>query len=206
MSFKREELREILGDAATEETITKLVKLHRTVVDPLTDELDTAKRDAAKYKTQADKVPDLQRQLDDFNKGEDWKTKYENEKKAHDEYKAQVARDATTAKAKAAHKKLLIEEGISEKAIDSILSATDYSKAKLKEDGTFDDASRDSLKKDITDKWGGFKVSTRKRGEQVENPIRSGGKMTKEEIMKIKDPIERQGAIAENLDVFQRGE
>jgi len=205
MSFKREEIREILGDAYTEDIATKLVKLHRTVTDPLLDQLDDAKKNAEKYKAQADKVPDLQSKVDELSKGDDWKAKYDAEKKAHDDYKAQVEQEKTTSRAKAAHKKLLVEEGISDKAIDSILNATDYSKTKLKEDGTLDDNSAASLKKDITERWGGFKVSTRKRGEQVDNPIRSGGKMTKEEIMKIKDTSERQAAIRENLDAFQKG-
>lgn len=205
MSFKLEEIREILGEAYTDDIGRKLAKLHRTVVDPLMDQLDDAKSEAQRYKAKADKAAELQKQVDELSKGDDWKAKYEAEKKSHDEYKAQVDQEKTTSKAKAAHKKLLTQEGISDKAIDSILNATDYSKTKLKEDGTFDDDSVAALKKDITDRWGGFKVSTRKRGEQVDNPIRSGGKMTREEIMKIKDPVERQAAIRENLDAFQKG-
>lgn len=205
MSFKREEIRAILGDAFTDDIASKLVALHRTVVDPLMDEKDAAKRDADKYKAQADKVPDLEKQLDGYKKGDDWKAKYEKAEQDLQDYKAQVARDANTAKAKAAHKKLLTDEGINEKAIDSILNATDYSKVKLTDDGGLDDGSKESLKKDITERWGGFKTTTRKRGEDVKNPIRGGGSMTREEIMKIKDTSERQEAIRNNLDLFQKG-
>ena len=167
-SFKRAEIREILGEAYTDDIAAKLVELHRGVVDPLKDELDVAKRDATKYKTEAEKVPGLQKDLDEAKKGEDWKKKYETEKQAHDDYKAQVARDAETVKVKAAYKKLLTEEKISEKILDSILNATDYSKMKLKDDGTLDGV--EDLKKDIDSKWGGFKVQQRQRGQQVETP------------------------------------
>ena len=168
MSFKREELREILGEAYTDDIATKLIGLHRTVVDPLKDSLDDAKRDATKYKTEADKLPGIQKELNELKGGEDWKAKYESEKKAHDDYKAQVAQEAVTAKVKAAYKKLLTEEKISEKTLDSILNATDYSKMKLKEDGSLDGV--EDLKKDIDSKWGGFKVTQRQRGEKVDNP------------------------------------
>lgn len=171
MSFKREELREILGDAYTDDIATKLINQHRTVVDPLKDQLDDAKRDTTKYKTEADKVPGLEQKIKDLEGGEDWKGKYEAEKKAHDDYKAQVAQEATTAKVKAAYKKLLTDEKISEKTLDSILNATDYSKMKLKEDGSLDGI--EDLKKDIDTKWGGFRVSQRQRGQDVKTPPES---------------------------------
>lgn len=168
MSFKREEIREILGEAYTDDIGGKLISLHRTVVDPLRDQLDDAKRDVTKYKAEAEKLPGVQKELDELKKGEDWKGKFEKAEQDLKDYKDQVAREATTAKVKAAYKKLLIDEKISEKTLDSILNATDYGKMKLKDDGTLDGI--EDLKKDIDTKWGGFRVSERKRGAGVETP------------------------------------
>lgn len=168
MGFKREEIREALGEAYTDEIAGKLVAMHRSVVDPLKDQLDDAKRDVTKYKTEAEKVPGLQQQVKDLEGGEDWKDKYEKEHQSFEDYKTKVAQDAETAKVQAAYKKLLIEEKISEKTLDAVLAATDYSGMKLKEDGTLDGV--EDLKKDIDTKWGGFKVQTRQRGERVDNP------------------------------------
>jgi hypothetical protein len=172
MPFTRSEIREILGDAHTDDIASKLIALHRTVVDPLRDDLDSEKRNAAKWKAEADKLPGVQKELDELKKGEDWKAKYEKEHADFDEYKGQVAKDAQTAKVKAAYKQLLIEEKINEKALESVLNATDYSAMKLKADGSLD--GLDGLKKDIAEKWGGFKTVTRQRGQQVNNPPAGG--------------------------------
>lgn len=209
--FKREELRRILGEAYTDEIAKQLVELHRGVLDPIKDDLDEAKRDVTRLKAEADKVPGIQKELDELKKGEDWKGKYEKEHQALEEYKGQVAKDAETAKVKAAYRKLLVDERISEKTLDSVLNATDYSKMKLKEDGTLDGI--EDLKKDINTRWGGFRVISRQRGERVDNPPRSNGeRMTREEIFKrdehgkyVLDTESRQKAIAENLDLFQKG-
>ena len=169
-SFKRAEIREILGEAYTDDIAAKLVELHRGVVDPLKDELDTAKRDATKYKTEADKVPGLQKDLDEAKKGEDWKDKYEKEHQSFEDYKTKVAQDAEAVKVEAAYKKLLTEEKVSDKAMTLIIAAkkAEFSKMKLKEDGTLDGV--EDLKKEINEKYADFRVSQRQRGEQVGNP------------------------------------
>lgn len=168
MSFKISEIRDILGEAFTDDIAKKLVALHRTVVDPLLDQVEDAKHEATKYKTEADKVPGLEQKVKDLEGGEDWKAKYEKADQDLKDYKAKVAQDAETAKVKAAYKKLLIEEKISEKTLDAVMAATDYSGMKLKDDGTLDGV--EDLKKTIDTKWGGFKVQTRQRGQQVDNP------------------------------------
>lgn len=172
MAFTRAEIREILGEAHTDEIASKLVKLHLSVLDPIKDDLEAEKRAAAKWKTEADKLPEIQKKLDEYEKGGDYKAKYEKEHSDFEAFKDSVARDAETAKVKAAYKKLLIEEKISEKTLESVLNATDYSKMKLKEDGSLDGI--EDLKKDIDSKWGGFKVATRQRGERVDNPPKGG--------------------------------
>lgn len=168
MSFKISEIRDILGEAFTDDIAKKLVALHRTVVDPLLDQVEEAKHEATKLKTEADKVPGLEQKVKDLEGGEDWKAKYEKADQDLKDYKAKVAQDAETAKVKAAYKKLLIEEKISEKTLDAVMAATDYSGMKLKDDGTLDGV--EDLKKTIDTKWGGFKVQTRQRGQQVDNP------------------------------------
>lgn len=182
MAFTRQELREILGEAHTDEIASKLINLHRTVVDPIKDQLDSANRAAEKYKKEAEQLPELHAKVKEYEK-DDFKAKYEKEHSDFEAYKGQVAKDAETAKVKAAYRKLLAEEKISDKTIDSVLNATDYSKMKLKDDGNLDDI--EGLKKDIAEKWGGFKVTTRQRGERVDNPPAGDGNGTDTSIREL---------------------
>ena len=170
-SFSRQELREILGEAHTDEIAKKLVNLHRSVVDPLKDQLDSANRSAEKWKKEAEELPELQEKLKEYEK-DDFKSKYEKEHGDFEAYKSHVAKDAETAKVKAAYKNLLIEEKISDKTIDAVLAVTDYSKMKLKADGTLDGI--EDLKKTIDTPWGSFRVSSRQRGERVDSPPPGG--------------------------------
>ena len=171
MAFSRGELRKILGDAYTDDIASSIITLHRGVLDPLKDDLDTEKAETAKWKAEAEKLPGVQKELDDLKK-DDYKAKYDQAVKDLTDYKEKVTKDAEAAKIRAAYKKLLVEEKISEKTLDAVLNATDYGKMKLKEDGTLDGI--EDLKKDIADKWGSFKVTTRQRGQQVDNPPPGG--------------------------------
>lgn len=178
----------------SEEQVQSIIEEHVAVTDKLKAERDS-------YKEQAGKAADLQKQLDGFNGGEDWKTKFDKEHEAFEDFKKQTAAEAATAKVKAAYRKLLSDEGISEKRLDAILKVTDLSKLKLDKDGNLENVSE--LKKAINDEWSEFKTTVTERGAQVDKPPQTGkSKMTKEEIFAIKDTSQRQQAIAENHELF----
>lgn len=180
----------------TEEQVKAVMEEHVSVTDAL-------KADRDKYKAEADKLPGVQKELDDLKGGDDWKQKYEDEHKAFEDFKTKTAQDAEAAKVRAAYRKLLIEEKIGEKRLDSILKVTDFSKMKLDKDGNLEDV--EGLRKAIGDEWGDFKTTVTTKGADVETPPKTGnGKMTKEEILKIEDTAKRQEAIAQNLDLFGR--
>ena len=196
-SFSRKWLEGIIENdgLSTAEKVQQITDGHLTVTNGLKDERDSLKADA-------DKAADLQKQLDDLTaSGEDYKKKYEAEKKAHDDFRKQVESDAEAAKVRSAYRKLLAGEGISEKRLDSILKVTDLSKLKLDKDGNLEGV--DGLKKAINDEWGEFKTTVTEKGAVVEKPLQTGkATKTKEEIFAIKDTAERQKAIAENHELF----
>ena len=179
----------------TEEQVKAVMEEHVSVTDAL-------KADWDKYKAEADKAADLQKQLDGIKGGEDWKQKFEDERKAFEDFKKKTADDAEAAKVKAAYRKLLIDEKIGEKRLDSILKVTDFSKIKMDKDGQTLENEAD-LRKAIGEEWGEFRTTVTEKGATVERPPQIGrATKTKDEIFAIKDTAERQKAIAENHELF----
>lgn len=97
--FTRAEIRKILGEAHTEEIENQIFALHLGVVDGLKDEID-------KYKVDAEKLPDVQKELDKLkeNPGVDYKKKYEDEHTAFEDYKKGIDAEKSAAAKKAAAK------------------------------------------------------------------------------------------------------
>lgn len=95
--FTRADIRRILGDAHTDEIENQIIALHLGVVDPLKDQITT-------YKNDAEKLPVVQKELDDMKAAGDggYKQRYEDEHAAFEKYKGeQTAKEARAAKEKA---------------------------------------------------------------------------------------------------------
>ena len=88
-----------------------------TIIEAHTETVNGLKDEAKRYRERAEMVPDLQKQLEQASGGEDWKQKYEDERKAFSDYKAKAAQDAEAAKVKAAYRKLLSDEKISDRRL-----------------------------------------------------------------------------------------
>ena len=195
MAFTRSFLKAL---GIEDEKIEAIMGEHVAVTDAINKQRDD-------YKQEADKAADLQKQLEGIKGGEDFKTKYEDEHKAFEDFKKKAAEDAEAAKVRAAYRKLLIDEKIGEKRLDSILKVTDFTKLKLDKDGTTLQNEAE-LRKSIGDEWGEFRTTVTEKGANVETPPATGvSKMSKEQILAIKDTGERQKAIAENLNLFGKG-
>jgi len=193
MAFSREEVRSILGDAYTTEIGSKLVALHLAGDDALQDEISKLKLERDKYKADADKLPNIQKELDALKGGEDYKAKYDTEHKAFEDYKKQIARNEELTKIKTAYRKLLADEHINEKRLDAVIKLTDFSEMKLDKDGNLE--KQDELKKAIDDEWGEYKVQTQERKPNVPNPPKNstGTGMSRAKELAQKFAQERYG-------------
>lgn len=175
---------------------------HTNVTKYLQGQIDQYKAEAEQHKADAEKLPGVQKELDELKARKDYKADYDKAVQELADFKAQSAKDAEAREVRRAFKQLLTDESIDEKRHEAILRVTDFSAMKRDKDGNLENA--DKLKENIRSEWGAFKVTTRQRGENVPHPPADNGtpKKTVEEIMSIKDTAERQKEIAANHQLF----
>jgi len=145
----------------TEEQVKAVMEEHVSVVDAL-------KADRDKFKAEAEKLPEVQKELDDLKGGENWQEKFEGLKKDYDDFKERTAQEAEAAKVRAAYRKLLIDEGIGEKWLDRVMETADFASMKLDKGGNLNDL--DGLKDALNKKWGDVKGTIIEKGASVETP------------------------------------
>lgn len=203
--FTRAEIRNILGEACTEEIENRLVALHLGVVDPLKDDL-------TKYKSDAEKLPSVQKQLDDLKAAGDdgYQEKYEKEHKAFEDFKANVtAKESKAAKEKAV-RAYFESKNITGANLDLAMRGCGEEMAALELDGDKikDTKSLDAL---VDGTYKGLVSTTQTHGANPANPPANtgGANLTKADIYKKDDKgryvmstAERQKALAENPDLM----
>ena len=184
-----------------DDKIESIVEAHAEAIDALKAERD-------EYKADADKLPTVQKELDDLKaKGDGgFKKKYDDEHAAFEKYKTeQTEKETAAAKEKAARayfegKKITGKNlDLAIRAAKAEIDAAELDGEKLKDTKAFDDLVAGDLS--------GLVTTTRIRGVYTQTPSGNGGggTMTKADIAKIKDPAERRKAIAENLELFEKG-
>lgn len=184
------------------ETIDKIISEHMETVEALKDEVSELKDNSKDYNALKQEYDDYKKNhADNDTSAKEWEKKYNDEHTAFEAYKKDIEGKESIAKVKEAYKQLLKENKVDDKRINSILRVTDFKDIKLDDEGKLVDS--DKLTETIKNEWGGFIVESDTTGTQKKNPLGSGaGSMTKEDIEKIKDPIERQAKMKENYKLF----
>lgn len=150
------------GMGLTDEQIDTVIEAHTETVDGL-------KEDVNKYKADAGKLATVQKELDDLKAAGDggYKQKYEDEKKAFEDFKsAQTAKETKVAK-ETAYRELLKAAGVNEKRIPAVLKVTDLNSVELDGDKIKDaEKFTESIKAD----WADFIESSNTSGANTNNP------------------------------------
>jgi len=155
-----------------------------TIIEAHADTVEGLKKDRDKYRDEAAKVPNLQKQLEEAKADTtlaDLQAKYDELQvqlntltterdgiqTQFDAYKQEVqGREDMRAKADA-YRTLLKEAGIAEKYLDSVLRVTDLSSLEL-EDGKVKDA--DTVSETAKSQWADFIVKTKTVGSEPATP------------------------------------
>jgi len=176
------------------------------IIEAHTETVNGLKADRDKYKEDAEKLPSIQKELDELKKakeGEDpYQKKFEDLQKEFDDYKADIEAKNTTAKKEKALKDILKEIGVSDKVIENVIKVSDMSKIEFDDKGEV--KGKEDLKKSLTSEWSGFIATKKNEGANPANPPANNGNssMTKEQIRAISDPVARQKAMLENPTLF----
>lgn len=176
-----------------------------TIIEAHTDTVDGLKADVSKYKADAEKLPGVQKQLEDLKAAGDggYKEKYEKEHSDFEAYKSGItAKESKAAKEKAVRayfesknitgaNLVLAMRGCGEE-----MTALEMDGEKIKDTKSLDALIEGTYKGLVS------KPSVRvDMGARLNN---DGKPMTKDEIMQITDRAERRAAIAENMDLFRK--
>ena len=187
-----------------EDKIDEIINMHTETVDGL-------KADIAKYKADAESLPDIQKELEkaqadlEAGKKDSWKVKYEAIKEEFDAYKTEQTQKESHAAKEKAYRALLQEVGVSAKRLESVLKVSNVDGVELDEKGEIKGA--DKLTESIKTEWADFIATKETRGAQTANPPanNNSGAMTKADIYKkdehgryIMSAAERQKALMEN--------
>ena len=155
-----------------EEKIEQIIDEHAETVNALKQQRD-------QYKVDAEKLPGVQKELDDLKEaaekdGENpYKAKYEDLQQQFDDYKADVTAKETKAKKTAAYRKLLKDANVSEKRLDSILKLSPIDDIELDDKDEIKDAA--DVKKKIEEEWSDFIVTEETHGADSNNPPGGSG-------------------------------
>lgn len=188
--------------------VDQIIEMHTETLEAIKAERDSAKDEAKKYKADSEKLSDVQKELEGLKAKADqpdaYKEKYEKVKKEFDDYKGEVTAKETKAAKEKAYRAMLKEVGISEKRLDTIMRASIdvIGKAELDDEGKLKNV--DELKASAKNEWADFIESVGKAGAKTPTPPANvgGNKMSKDQIMQIKDTETRQKAILDNPEAF----
>ena len=149
-----------------------------SIIEAHSDTVNGLKADRDKYKEQAAKVPDLQKQLEDAqaasNGDDEWEQKYHDEQQAFEDFKAQIQTERADAEKAQAYRGMLMAAGIDPKRIDAIMKVTDLSEVEM-EDGKLKDQGK--LEESAKEEWADFVLKQFTKGSNPATPPEPKGKV-----------------------------
>lgn len=173
MAFSIKQIKAILSnhnmpvddlDAAAEDICAR----HSADLDSIKEERDTFKKDSETLKS-------VQKELDALkaNNGDDYKAKYEKEKKDFSDYKAEIEKVKTLEAKRALLREIAKEAGLSEAGIAKAVKYHDFDKMELDEKGAAKEKA--AIISNLKEEWPEYIQTREKKGAGTPNPPTGGG-------------------------------
>lgn len=184
----------------SDEQIDSIIEMHTEVTDGLKDKLKEAEEKVTTFDA-------VQKELDALKaKGSDgYEEKFKTLKKEYEDFKADVTAKETKAAREKAAKEFFEGKNITGANLSIAMRGArdEIGEIEFDDKGQIKDTSKlDAL---VKGEFASLVVTSSTRGAQTSTPpgnTGGGGKMTKADILKIKDVGERQAAIAANHELF----
>lgn len=189
------------GMGLTEEQMDTIIEAH-------TDTVDGLKTQVATYKADAEKLPSVQKELDDLKADGDggYKEKYDKEHSAFENYKSEIAKKETKRAKESAVKAYYESKGITGNGLEIAMrgSNAEIDAVELEDGKIKDTAALDAL---VSGTFKGLVSTTTTTGANTATPpANSGGIKTRADIYAkddkgryIMSTLERQKALAESM-------
>ena len=168
MAFTIKQIKKILSDNGMpvenlESAASEICGKHTADMDALKEERDT-------YKVDAEKLPDVQRKLDELESKPDdgYKEKYERERDEYSEYRRRVEKERDDAAKRRAYTEILKDVGISSNRIDKVLKYTNFDEMTLDDNGNLENPK--DLIKGVKAEWPEYIEKTGTRGAETPTP------------------------------------
>lgn len=156
------------------EKIDEIITAHTETVNAIKEERDQLKSEAEGLKSVEKDLEKANAELTKFREG-DWEKKYTDLKSEYDTFKTDTETKAVKAKKESAYKQLLLDAGVSEKRIATVMKVSDATVdgLKLDKDGNIEDA--DKLTEGVKSEWADFIVAKREEGASTPKPPANDG-------------------------------
>lgn len=184
--------------------VDEIITAHSETVDALKEQRDQYKDDAEKLPTVQKELNDLKKTVDQ-NNGDEWKVKYDKVKKDFEDYKADI-RSKETMAAKKSALEAVAKDFLSENGVAKAIKYADWDAYELDDKGKLVDAKKHI--KDLKEEWSDYVLKEDTKGADTKTPPTGNGgqTMSMADIYKkdehgryIMDATERQKEIAKRI-------
>lgn len=148
-----------------ENKIEQIIEMHSETVNGLKDQI-------SEYKTKAEKLPQISKELDELKKSaenpDEYKAKYESEKQAFEDFKKNIEIEKANSAKDKAYRKLLEENHVKSNKIDLIMRTVKLDNLKIGDDNKLENS--EDLNKEIVKDWSEFIETTEVKGTNTATP------------------------------------